>query len=59
MIFAHDGFIVFDEFFNYPGWKYGEYKAFIESKNVEYEYIGYCKYDEQVAVKILEVNKDL
>lgn len=54
-----DTIIVFDEFFNYPGWKEGEYKAFIEfviSNNVKYEYIGYCKYDEQVAVKILEVN---
>ena len=52
--------IVFDEFFNYPGWKEGEYKAFIEfvnSHNIKYEYIGYCRYDEQVALKILEVNK--
>lgn len=51
--------IVFDEYFNYPGWKNGEFKAFmefVESHKVKFEYIGYCKYDEQVAVKILEVN---
>jgi len=48
--------IVFDEFFNYPGWKNGEYKAFvefIESSNLKFEFIGYCCYNEQVAVKIL------
>lgn len=51
--------LIFDEFFNYPGWKEGEYKAFmefIEFYNVKFEYIGYCRYDEQVAVKILEVS---
>lgn len=45
MIFAHTRVLVFDEFFNYPGWKYGEYKAFmefVESNNVKYKYIGYC-----------------
>lgn len=51
-----DTVIVFDEFFNYPGWKGGEYKAFvefIENNNLEFEYIGYCRYHEQVAIKIL------
>lgn len=50
--------IVFDEFFNYPGWKDGEYKAFMEYINdthSEFEYIGYNKYHEQVAVKILSI----
>lgn len=50
--------IVFDEFFNYPGWKDGEFKAFtefVESYSVKFEYIGYSKFDEQVAVKILGV----
>lgn len=47
--------IVFDEFFNYPGWKNGEFKAFqefVESKRIAFEYIAYCRYHEQVAVKI-------
>ena len=50
--------IVFDEFFNYPGWREGEYKAFQEfvaTRRLEFTYIGYCRYDEQVAVKILKV----
>lgn len=54
--------IVFDEFFNYPGWKNGEYKAFmefVEYYKIKYEYIGYCKYDEQVAVQILGNINDL
>jgi hypothetical protein len=48
--------VVFDEFFNYPGWQDGEYKAFNEficENKLEYKYIGYNKYSEQVAVKIL------
>lgn len=52
--------IVFDEFFNYPGWKKGEYKAFnefINSKNLNFEYLGYCQNHEQVAVKILSGEK--
>lgn len=47
--------IVFDEYFNYPGWEEGEYKAFnefIESTGAKYEYIGYNRFHEQVAIKI-------
>lgn len=47
--------IVFDEYFNYPGWKNGEYKAFqefIASHGLCYEYIGYVSTHEQVAVRI-------
>ncbi|CUH94489.1 hypothetical protein P22_0555 [Propionispora sp. 2/2-37] len=47
--------IVFDEFFNYPDWQNGEYKAFqefINENQIKFEYIGYT-YKEQVAVKIL------
>lgn len=36
--------ILFDEFYNYPGWKEGEYKAFNEfvtASGVEYEYLGF------------------
>lgn len=47
--------IVFDEFFNYTGWQQGEYKAFNEflaDTGLKFEWLGYCCYHEQVAVKI-------
>jgi hypothetical protein len=47
--------IVFDEYFNYPGWREGEYKAFQEflaRTGLSYEYIGYHRFGEQVAVRI-------
>lgn len=47
--------IQFDEFFNYPGWMQGEYKAFMEfcaARNAQVEYLGYTANDEQVAVRI-------
>jgi hypothetical protein len=45
--------IVFDEYFNYPGWKDGEWKAFQEfvDKNlISYKYIAYNCVHEQVAI---------
>ena len=50
--------IQFDEYFNYPGWQQGEYKAFqefVESRGVEFEYVGYCERSYQVSVRILRV----
>jgi Macrocin-O-methyltransferase (TylF) len=50
--------IQFDEYFNYPGWQNGEYKAFkefVELHDIKFEYIGYCNTNEQVAVRILSV----
>ncbi len=47
--------IVFDEYFNYPGWQQHEFRAFQEftdAYGVEYEYIGYCQKGQHVAVKI-------
>lgn len=47
--------LVFDEYFNYPGWREGEYKAFmefIEKTGYGFEYLGYCRASEQVAIKI-------
>ena len=46
----------FDEFFNYPSWKQGEYKAlmeFVDKMGVTYEYIGYVKNAQQVAIRII------
>jgi len=47
--------IVFDEYFNYPGWEEGEYRAFQEflaRTGLRYEYIVYNRLHEQVAVRI-------
>jgi hypothetical protein len=47
--------IVFDEYFNYPGWKNGEFKAFqefISDEQMSYEYIGFCYLWRQAAVRI-------
>lgn len=53
---ATEAVIVFDEFFNYPGWKEdGEYKAFVEfaeSNDMEFHYIGYTTNSASVAVKL-------
>lgn len=48
--------IVFDEYFNYPGWEKNEYKAFqdfIKDTGYKYEYLGYVFDSTQVAVKII------
>jgi len=47
--------ILFDEFYNYPGWEDGEYKAwqeFVNLYNIKYDYIGYNINHEQVALII-------
>lgn len=47
--------IIFDEFYNYPGWEQGEYKAwqeFVSLYGINYEYIGYNINHEQVALRI-------
>jgi hypothetical protein len=49
--------IVFDEYFNYPEWQEGEYKAFmefLEKTGLAFEFIGYNRYQEQVAVILRE-----
>ncbi len=36
--------LVFDEFFNYPGWQHGEFQAFrelVETRKFTFEYLGY------------------
>ena len=47
--------ILFDEYFNYPGWKKHEYLAFqefVKENNVTYSYVAYCSRGFSVAVKI-------
>jgi hypothetical protein len=50
--------IVFDEFFNYPGWQVGEYKAwqeFVNFAGVQFDYLGYTPF-RQVAVKVIRTS---
>jgi|HubBroStandDraft_6_1064221.scaffolds.fasta_scaffold22894_4 hypothetical protein len=45
--------IVFDEYFNYPGWERHEFKAwqeFVAAHDIEYEYVAYAR--QQVMVRI-------
>jgi hypothetical protein len=47
--------IVFDEYFNYPDWKNGEYKAFAEyiaKSGRSFEYVAYVRNGTQVAVRL-------
>jgi hypothetical protein len=47
--------LVFDEYFNFPGWKQGEFKAFQElvvERGLAYEYLGYVEAGEQVALRV-------
>lgn len=51
------GVILFDEFFNFPGWQTHEYRAWLEflaRTDTPFEYAGYTYENEQVIVKIAE-----
>lgn len=51
--------ILFDEYFNYPGWENHEYKAFKEFlsiKKMRCEYLAYNKFGQQVVVEIQDDN---
>lgn len=51
--------IVFDEFFNYPGWMQGEARAWLdflgelEEGDISFEYIGYTYNHQQLVIRIL------
>ena len=50
--------ILFDEYFNYPGWQNDEFAAWqsvVEENNIEYEYIGMVTRHQQVAIKIKSI----
>lgn len=50
--------ILFDEYFNHPGWRHEEYKAFQElvaESGLEYEYIGFVSSRPSVLVRITKV----
>lgn len=47
--------LVFDEFFNYPGWQQHEYRAwteFVARTGVAFEYLAYTADNEQVVVQL-------
>jgi predicted O-methyltransferase YrrM len=48
--------VVFDEYFNYPGWQEHEFRAwreFCERSGMRYEYLGFVSAHQQVAVRCL------
>lgn len=48
--------IVFDEYFNYPGWEQHEFRAFQEfvaTTGLRYRYLGFASREQAVAVKIV------
>lgn len=50
--------ILFDEYFNYPGWRNHEYKAwqeFVAETGIGYDYKGFTAHDGRVLVKITRV----
>jgi hypothetical protein len=52
--------LLFDEYFNYPGWQEGEHKAWSElvtAENVAFEYLAYNDRNEQLAVRILRAGQ--
>ncbi|MFM7011316.1 MAG: class I SAM-dependent methyltransferase [Betaproteobacteria bacterium] len=51
-----EALLVFDEYFNYPGWEQHEYKAFsefIDQSSFKFEYLGCNPRHQQVAVMLL------
>lgn len=52
--------LLFDEYFNYPGWELHEFKAFqefVQLRSVQYEYLAFAERNVQVAVKIVQIGK--
>lgn len=50
--------VVFDEYFNFPGWQQDEYRAWqeiVSKHGIEYEYIGFVARHQQVAVRITKM----
>ena len=50
--------IVFDEYFNFPGWQQDEFRAwqeFCQHNGVRYEYIGMVTRHQKVAVRVTEL----
>ena len=49
--------IVFDEYFNFPGWQQDEFRAwqeFVAEYKIEYEYLGFVSSHQEVAVRVVK-----
>lgn len=47
--------LVFDEFYGYPNWRNGEFKAwseFVEHRQLKFQYIAFS--EQQAAIKIVD-----
>lgn len=54
-LLVHGSVIVFDEYFNYPGWEQGEHLAFQEflsESGFEFDWLTYNHLHEQVAIRL-------
>lgn len=52
--------IVFDEFFNYPGWQNHEHRAwreFVDRTGIRFDYLGYTADHEQVIVRVTAASR--
>jgi predicted O-methyltransferase YrrM len=50
--------VVMDEYFNYPGWQDGEFRAwaeYVERAGLQFQYEGYAHDDQQVVVTVTSV----
>ena len=50
--------IVFDEYFNFPGWQEDEFRAwqeFAAHNHIQYEYLGFVSRHQQVAIRITKI----
>jgi len=50
--------VVFDEFFNYPGWQFGEYRAWgehVDATGWKFSYEAFTIDNEQVAVRLTDI----
>ncbi|QXG74589.1 class I SAM-dependent methyltransferase [Modestobacter sp. L9-4] len=48
--------LLFDEYFNFPGWEAHEHRAwqeFVQATGVEFEYLGFTADDEQLSLRLL------
>ena len=53
--------ILFDEYFNFPGWQQDEFRAwqeFVDCNHVRYEYIGMVTRHQKVAVRVTAIEVD-
>ena len=59
MLFRSEGtVIVFDEYFNFPGWQEDEFRAwqeFAAHNHIQYEYLGFVSRHQQVAIRITKI----